>query len=478
MKSFQTLFLNLIFVVLISHVTTAQDIWADVQPLIPSQDNSANISMNSFAMVWENQVDETTNAIYGRLTMPGAEPVLLVQITGVQCTRPKIQNLNQSLVLFETNLNGNIDIYGIALDNQGNPVGDIQPVVVTDAADHEVSYSEYYNLTPNLAWLEEGQLKTGNLIVSGNQFVLTGVITLDAEVCADPVFYGHNTNRLFWTKKEENTDMVVFSDYLMGGGWTIPTLFTGAEKIEGFQISHGQTPSTIISLTYRDNGNWFIKDFFYDYSQPQPDTLVPEVQQDHPFDVDAYYWTPGVKSGSDDWWGFLYQAYAGNVGDHDEIFMNDDDFYPSTYSNFSQMGVNCRNPRFYEGEWFETGLYLYLTWEAFVDGKWQVYYSTTPIVVGGIEENETSPVSNIVVTPNPFSDRLDISFDLEKSMPVTVDLLDIHGRVLMNLLSETCTEGSFSSSFDMTGFPCKSGWYFVRFGVDGNYSLKKVVKGR
>jgi len=143
------------------------------------------------------------------------------------------------------------------------------------------------------------------------------------------------------------------------------------------------------------------------------------------------------------------------------------------------MGVNCRNPRFYEGEFLMYSAFnLYLTWETFMDGKWQVYYSTTPIVIGGIEENETSPMSNLKVSPNPFSDRLDISFDLEKALPVTVDLVDIHGRILMNLVSETCAEGGFSRTFEMTGFPGHAGLYFVRFSVDGKYSFKKVVKGR
>lgn len=451
--------------------------WSGVQPLIPSQDNSANVSMNSFAMVWENQVDETTTAIYCRLTLPGSIPVSLIQIQGVQCTKPKIYFENQNFVLFETNLNGNRDIYGLIIDSQGNPVGEIQPVVTSLSEDHSLDYSAFNNTIPNLFWLEDDQLKTGNLLISSNQFVLSGVLTLDAGGCYDPAFLYMNTNRLLWTHHGDIGDFVLFSDYLFEGGWTTPAIFESAEQIQGLQSVKSIMFNNVVSLTYLENGDWFMKDYIFDYSMAEPDTLVPAIQQDHLYDFDTYYWLPGVKAGSENWWGFLLQTFAGNSGDHDEIFLNQD-YDPNNYTNFSQLGVNCRNPRFYEGEWLMSGFNLYLTWEAFVDGQWQVYYSTTPIVIGGIEENEPSLIKDINISPNPFSDRLNISFDLEKSMPVTVDLIDVHGRVLMNLLSETCAEGVFSRTFDLTEFHSQDGLLFVRFGVDGKFSFKKVVKVR
>ena len=476
MKTLKTLFAGLIALLVFASATHAQWWeWSGVQPLIPQQDNSTNVSLNSFAAVWEHKVDETTTAIYCKQTLPGSEPVVLAQIPGVQCTKPKIYFYNQPFVLFETNLNGNIDIYGILIDSQGNPVGDIQPVVVSAANDQSIDFTDY--TTPNIAWLENDDLKAGTLSISANQIIVNGAITVDSVGCSNPYYFFNYPPKLFWTKQEENTDAVMFSDYLFGGGWTIPAVFESAEQIQGFQVVNSFMMIRAMSFTFREQGNWFIKDYFFDYNLQQPDTLIPEIQQDHPFDFDTYCWLPGVKSGSDDWWGFLYQAYAGNVGDHDEIFLNNEDWNPTAYSNFSQLGVNCRNPRFYEGEWLVWyGFNLYLTWEAFVDGKWQVYYSTTPISVGGIEENEASLIKDITISPNPFSDRLQISFVLEKPLPVTVDLVDVQGRILRNLISETCAEGGFSRTFDMTGFPGHSNLYFIRIGVDGKYWFEKVIK--
>lgn len=478
MKTLKTLITGLILLLFYAPAIHAQWWeWSGVQPLIPQQDNSANVSVNFFAAVWEHQVDETTTAIYGRLTIPGSEPVVLVQIPGVLCTKPGIYFFNQPFVLFETNLNGNIDIYGIILDDQGNPLGDIQPVVISSANDQSINLIDFVTL--NVAWLENDDLKAGTLSISASQIIVNEAVAMDTGGCSDPYYFLSYPPRLFWTKQEENDDAVMFSDYLFGGGWTTPAVFESAEQIQGFQVVNSFMMIKAMSFTFLEEGNWFIKDYFFDYSPSQPDTLIPEIQQDHPFDFDTYCWLPGVKSGSDDWWGFIYQAYAGNVGEHDEIFMNGEDWNPNTYSNFSQLGVNCRNPRFYEGEWLEwNGINLYLTWEAYVDGKWQVYYSTTPISVGGIEENEASLIKDISISPNPFSDKFQISFDMEKTMPVTVDLMDIHGRVLMNLLTENCAEGSFSRTFDMAGFAGQGSLYFIRFGVEGEYSFEKVVKGR
>lgn len=215
-----------------------------------------------------------------------------------------------------------------------------------------------------------------------------------------------------------------------------------------------------------------MKDYVFDEYGTDSDSLTFPIGQDYPFIFDAYF----SPAQSEELNGSIFQAFAKNAGDHSEIFY----YYPlipEQCYNVSEMGVNCRNPQFFVGEYGGYYFNLYLTWEAYIDSSWQIYFSTTQIYVGSIEEKGNNSVRNLKVTPNPFSDRLNISFDLEKSMPVMVDLLDIHGRVLMNLFSENCTTGSFSRTFNLTGFHGQGGLYFIRFGVDRKFSFKKVMKG-
>ncbi len=466
-------YLTLIF--LISSGLQAQS-WSGVQPLIPSQDNSTNLNLNCLMMVWEHQVDSATTAIYIRSTLPGSDTICLAQTVGVKYSKPEaFLSSPNHLVLFETNENGNSDIYGIIVDSQGNAVSEIQPIVSSEADEHSIDYSANYAFLPNLAWIADGILKAGMFDQSNNLFSLSGIAIVDTGNCSNPTWWGMGMP-LYWIKCTDSMQFLRYSEF-ENSAWNEPENLDIATNMTGLNSCNRIFP--IISISSNNDSTWVMKDFVFDYGQQTPEIIIPEVYQDHSFDFDAHYFLPGVKSVSETWEGSIFQAFANNTGDHDEIFLNENSFDPNAYINFSNLGVNCRNPQFFEGEVIGSSAFnFYLTWESFIDNSWQIYYSITPYSVGDIVENEPSPVSNIVVIPNPFSDRLDISFDLEKSMPVTVDLLDVHGRVLMNLVSETCTEGSFSRPFDLTGFPVQSGLFFIRFGVDGKYSFKKVVKGR
>jgi len=444
--------------------------WWPNHQLIPSQENSTNVSISGGVLAWEHQVDTATTAIYYQLTGI-TEPICLLFTPGVKYTKPVIYSgYPNNLVFFEANTNGNNDIYLIPFDQSWNPITEMQPLTTSLANDHGFQYIE--NSWPRkFAWLEDETLKVADLVKNDYHYTISNIITLDSMNCSSAAMFEYS-NALYWIKNLEFYDVVKYSTPL-GAGWSEPVNIDTAVQIKA--LKNTSWVYQLLQWTFKEDTNWYMMDYFQDDSYPS--FVIPDVSQEHPFDFDICNIGVGVKS-TDDYWGpNFFQAYIKNINGYDEVFLNQDEGV-DIYYNFSNMGVNCRNPQFFCGETAGPSTFMfYLTWEAFVEGFWNIYYSKTPITWGGIQENENHLIKNLVISPNPFIDKFTISFEIEKPVSLVIDLVDIHGRLLQNLFSEKCDSGSFSKQFDFSGNgftgPC-----LVRFKTEGRDSFVKVIRVR
>ncbi|MBK8704223.1 MAG: T9SS type A sorting domain-containing protein [Saprospiraceae bacterium] len=77
-------------------------------------------------------------------------------------------------------------------------------------------------------------------------------------------------------------------------------------------------------------------------------------------------------------------------------------------------------------------------------------------------------------SPNPFSDATDISFTVTLSGYVNLSLIDMSGRVLLTLISENLTPGTYDYFLDARNLA--PGTYFYRLQVDGDTpEVRKMV---
>jgi hypothetical protein len=101
------------------------------------------------------------------------------------------------------------------------------------------------------------------------------------------------------------------------------------------------------------------------------------------------------------------------------------------------------------------------------DGKFA--YSKTLTV-----RDSSSMQFSLVVAPNPFRDKLDISFYSDKRQTVQFSLMDMHGRTIL-LQQLQCTPGRYS--FMMDGLQgLSSGVYFLTARTPGNSYVRKIVR--
>ena len=79
--------------------------------------------------------------------------------------------------------------------------------------------------------------------------------------------------------------------------------------------------------------------------------------------------------------------------------------------------------------------------------------------------------------PNPFNPNTKISFDLPKSSKVKLQIVDINGRGIANLLSNSLDSGTYNINGNGTsdsGVNMSSGIYFIILNVDGSILTQKL----
>ncbi len=100
-----------------------------------------------------------------------------------------------------------------------------------------------------------------------------------------------------------------------------------------------------------------------------------------------------------------------------------------------------------------------------------------PAVVQGTGMSAEKDSPGIMVFPNPFAEKLTYQYFLRRSMPVKVELYDITGKsVLIAEPMQERGEGLHSGSVDAAALGLSPGIYYLRFTVDRQVVVSKVVK--
>ena len=98
-----------------------------------------------------------------------------------------------------------------------------------------------------------------------------------------------------------------------------------------------------------------------------------------------------------------------------------------------------------------------------------IHVSEPMSTVGGGGDYVITPQSTLLQNrPNPFGRRTDIEYSLEQSDEVSIDVLDVAGRVVRTLFREQQSQGEYHVSWDGTddlGNAMPSGKYFYRLRV-------------
>jgi hypothetical protein len=97
----------------------------------------------------------------------------------------------------------------------------------------------------------------------------------------------------------------------------------------------------------------------------------------------------------------------------------------------------------------------------------------TTVVDVGIKENKLSGISQISIFPNPAHDVSNISYYLQQSKIISIELVDISGKTIKQLYRQEDTPGYHAQVLNLQGIA--SGVYFIKTSANEQKVSQKLI---
>jgi len=311
----------------------------------------------------------------------GEEQQLIPATPGTDYRNPKY--IYSEFIIFESNLYGNYDLFGVAVDENGL-AGNIFRLINTpeDDCDFFASFDNY------CCWEAGGNVYLDQVSSQADTLYFPSIDTIDTGNCASPVC---RLNYVAWQKMENNESHIYYSKKTYPfTTWSEPdTVSTNGNCTNLFY-------SSTISWWEGSIIGWQANDKIYyqsagGYSWPYSSPQIAGIDKYYePAAYDLILLTADEIP-------TLY-AFAGVTDSIRDIFIVDD-FISGYQLNITNDSIYDKNPVLHTGR--EDGSYyeIICTWQSEVNGHDVIYSSGAwYIATGGIAEKNDLPVN---VAPNP-----------------------------------------------------------------------------
>lgn len=186
-------------------------------------------------------------------------------------------------------------------------------------------------------------------------------------------------------------------------------------------------------------------------------------------DYDIYLRNPDGSKGEQIYEGFYDSDYTFNQGFYDWN-------HPAIRYFQELKPFNEDDGLIYEVKWNVAEPLV--TFGLTTDGEMMLftYMYTKEKLSTGIRETGSAS-EDLSVYPNPMQSAAEITYSLEKTADVKIEMFDMLGKSIANLYEGTSTAGSHSFNISNDAFQNISGIYFITLTIDGNKAAtRKVTK--
>ncbi|HZK07352.1 MAG TPA: T9SS type A sorting domain-containing protein [Bacteroidales bacterium] len=379
-----------------------------------------------YLLIWEQQTDpESTAIVYWRY-LSNDPPVTLIADEGVRYQNPQLYHSwwyfpqdTIGVVFYEKAVGEKTDLYYIKIASDGGQSLPV-PFATEGNVNNLFTYAYYDNSI--MAYHSNGHVLTFHPINSGGDVsfsvpdtVFTGEIT-DIVVQKDQVY---------WLWPNNDSTSLMMSSMTYGYNWSDPQILKTEKEISTLGGTTFEMNDGWVSFTYKAAEKWYINNVRRSWGMD--DEYQLEIESDTIFDYDAFSTWIAVKGYDPE---LYYCAFIHDTAGAREIFMNNIYFGGNEYFQLSNLGTECRNPKFFLGESggdnFSWG---YLIWEAYTDGHWQIYRSRAPFGWSSIHEQQQP--EGVSVSPNPARDFLRIQNSQE--LELDIKIMDITGKLILEM---------------------------------------------
>jgi hypothetical protein len=409
-------------------------------------------------MIYEKRFSQTGNGqIWWKLISdPSSEEQLLIG------GYPEYNYRNPQLFLygfliFECNIYGNYDLFGVKIDENGT-VGNIFQLTNTETDESSFYAPQYY--TNICCWEMDGNIYTSEVQIILDTLNFPIIETIDTGNCQNPVC---QDGYIAWRKIENNESHLYYSvkEYPWYQ-WSDPDTI----------IQTGNNINMSLSRTSIDFGPgynicWEASDkiYFTNIFGAPYQISSPEIPG-----VDNYFEPSGfnliiLSDNSSE----LY-SFAGQTGSSRDIYIVDE-FVSGYILNITQDSLIHKNPKLLAGREDFPYYEVFNIWQTEFNG-FDVLYGSSAwyLAIGGFNETKTSQIR---IFPNPVSDKLIIHISDPDLITSEISILNNHGQQMDEIKMEGNNSNEISLTWKKGDLP--AGVYFLVVASTNRITTKKFI---
>lgn len=120
----------------------------------------------------------------------------------------------------------------------------------------------------------------------------------------------------------------------------------------------------------------------------------------------------------------------------------------------------------------------FAVWQDNRSGNWEIYFTACPVPVTGLSQSASQPLARLAAFPNPATGLVCVRYELGRSEPVRLALLDVTGRLVTVLVNERQPAGVHTACWQPGRVPAGVYYYRLEAGTQRASGVTKVVVQR
>jgi len=426
--------------------------WTEPMALTDSLSFNSNPSItNSWSYVFmfyeKRQTPQGLSQIWRKeVTDTLAEEQLFIEgLPGFDYRNPIV--LNHEILVYESNVSGNYDIYGIKFDEFGAVGNSFQ---LTNTEYDESSFYGENNWYPYCCWESNGDIIVAETDYYYPQDSLQFInqITIDTSNCHDP---SCSDDFIVWRKTEGNESHIYSS--------SIENPEPGTVTFTGNSINLSMSKSN------SDEGDSFcwesLNKIYFRSINGNTEIFSPDFSgienYNEPTSFNVIYFTKELPN--------LY-SFVGESDSTKNIYIAG--YYTTEPFQLTNDSLVQKNPRLFMGRHIPGGFDAYNIWQTVIEGHEVLYISMKSYITADLKENNNIALD---ISPNPVSNNQNITISTAENIQVySAQIYSVSGELIL----ETDFD-SHSCNYEINIGNAFLGVYFIKIQTSEGESVKRLI---
>lgn len=469
-----------IFVLIILFVCTLSysqnEVWSDPIAITDSVTDNTNpilltIHGNAFVF-WEKHMGENSTAIYMRNISELGDAIEILSMEHIHFRNPQFIKFSDYpdepdtlfYLFFESDMisSGVFNIFYCKYSQDGH---------FTDPLALDISYTGCHHMRitdRNIVWERGGNIECTRLNGWEDDYYFSEISTIDEGNCFRPDI---GVSTLLYEKQINNKTQIYRSIYDDDQWLTPEELYSEGDNTSVSIVYDLESHMADMAYLWESNQNGVWQIYGFDIWDEEIEVL--DFISESPLQPSGLFYDIPIGE-TDNYLWLSHLAFVNSEEGNGDIYVNEAWWNYSNPINISNSTVIDSKPKLF----YYYSSYVHhtvLIWESSRNEHQQLFMCSYEFTVQTEELSSKDP--SITLSPNPMTQKAQMTFETLEHSPVCIDLIDIRGRHIDRLLQKSLDPGSHQLNIDLDQ-GLENGVYFIQFSTKSNLSRKKLILHR